>query len=1236
MMLEHETRTNPVIRISRGLRPAVSLFVACVFWLAQMQLAHAAIDNTARAVGIYNGTGVFSSPATASVPVIPANPLIEVNKAGVLNDDDGTPGLTAGDTISYTITVTNPGNVSLTGVNVTDPLVSLSFQGGDADNDFRLDPTETWTYGGSYTITNFDLATRGGGDDDIDNTVTVRSNESPDDTDSQETRIDPNVSMAVSKVGTLNDDDGTPGLSAGDSISYEITINNNGTADLTNVNVTDVLEQSGTSTPLTTTYLSGDVDNDSQIDSGEMWLYSASYIITQANIDDGGNIVNTASVSTDQVGPRDGTDTQTLGGFVDNYTMTKLASLVDGDSDALADAGEVINYTFRFTNTGNRSLANLRVDDPLPGLSAILCSNDLDTDGDIDLLAPTQSLYCTASYTVQGSDITSGSVDNTATTSATRLNGVVPVSEDDTANDNSTMTPTDSDFELNVNKTVASSREVLPNVVEVDYLIEVTNLAPATQTNITLSDDVSASVSAPASMVGDAQIISVSGFSGTGGTNAGFDGRGNTDLLSGDVQLLSSETGRIIIRARFDRRAGDLDLSNTAFASSDQIPGSVPSDDPSETPSNPDDVNPTPYTLPDADGDGSPDDNESPVSDRDGDGIADANDYDPTGYFYCEENGRILSGGLITVTNLTGGGSLTGLGSANNITILEDGSSGFYQFYVTAAGTYRLSYTLPAGGIASTSRLPSGALDVTSLLPSNPGVLGGGEVGASGILNDFTASGNPFHTDFVIEENDPSVFNNNIPLMLCGSPSVVADKEVASGPDLQPDSSNTITYRLTALNNGSSRLDNVSLSDDLATVFGAGNFAIVNTTIEAAPGGFGATIDPFFDGEGNTQVLTTGGNLEAGEQVSVLLALSITSPAGTYTNTVSAGGENPLTGVAVPDDDASVGVTFNAILPTTGVVATKTTPVASAPLGGIVPYTITYQNTGNVALSNVDFVDMLPRGFTYVLGSATINGTSVEPTIRDFNLIWSGQDIAIGATVTLELRLIVGAGVTGTEFSNTTWVSNPGDGSLISNRARATIRLEVEPVFQCSQVIGRVFDDLDRDGYHDTGEPGLGGVRLASVKGLLITTDQYGRYHITCDAIPNEQIGSNYILKLDERTLPTGYRLTSENPRVVRLTRGKLSKLNFAVANLRVVSLALGDASFKSGATSMTPNSLKDVARILPLLDQEASVLKISYKAGNASPQLEDRRLKATRALIERAWASRDREHDLTIEIDEN
>ena len=52
---------------------------------------------------------------------------------------------------------------------------------------------------------------------------------------------------------------------------------------------------------------------------------------------------------------------------------------------------------------------------------------------------------------------------------------------------------------------------------------------------------------------------------------------------------------------------------------------------------------------PDADGDGK-DDAEEGTGDRDGDGIPDYLDYDPSGWFYDQESGEIISGGTIDIT----------------------------------------------------------------------------------------------------------------------------------------------------------------------------------------------------------------------------------------------------------------------------------------------------------------------------------------------------------------------------------------------------------------------------------------------------------------------------------------------------------------------------------------------------------------------------------------------------------
>lgn len=185
-------------------------------------------------------------------------------------------------------------------------------------------------------------------------------------------------------------------------------------------------------------------------------------------------------------------------------------------------------------------------------------------------------------------------------------------------------------------------------------------------------------------------------------------------------------------------------------------------------------------------------------------------------------------------------------------------------------------------------------------------------------------------------------------------------------------------------------------------------------------------------------------------------------------------------------------------------------------------------------------------------------------------------------------------------------------------------------MFDCGDVIGKVFDDQNRNGYQDEGEPGLPAVRVATVHGLLITTDADGRFNIPCADIPDADIGSNFIVKLDTRTLPTGYHVTTENPRRVRLTRGKVVKLNFGASISRLVKLELNGRVFAAGSAALNPKWQAGLDRLVATLEAETSVLVITYR-GDEDP-LARARLSAVRDAVNQRWRAVSGRYELAID----
>ncbi len=110
-------------------------------------------------------------------------------------------------------------------------------------------------------------------------------------------------------------------------------------------------------------------------------------------------------------------------------------------------------------------------------------------------------------------------------------------------------------------------------------------------------------------------------------------------------------------------------------------------------------------------------------------------------------------------------------------------------------------------------------------------------------------------------------------------------------------------------------------------------------------------------------------------------------------------------------------------------------------------------------------------------------------------------------------------------------------------------------------------------------EQGIPGVRIGTVEGLLIETDRYGRYHLQGVSPSHFARGSNFVMKVDAATLPSGSKFTTENPRVRRITPGIPVRFDFGVKMIEEVleaakghvDMSLGEVVFEANSAVIRP-----------------------------------------------------------------
>ncbi len=1077
--LTNVTVTDPLVTVVGGpiasLAPGASnstTFTAS-YVITQANINAGGVTNQATATGTPptgpnvtdlsdNNSPLENDP---TVTPIPRNPSIAIVKTGTFVDNAPT-GANPGDVITYAFTVTNTGNVTLTNVTVTDPLVTVvggpiaSLAPGASDNT---------TFTASYVITQADINTGGvtnqatatGTPPTGPNVTDLSDDNSPLQNDPTITTIPNAASIAIVKTGTLNTNVVAPNgvANPGDVITYAFTVTNTGNVTLTNVTVTDPL----------VTVVGGPIASLAPGASNST-TFTASYVITQANINAGGVTNQATATGTPPTGPNVTDLSDNNSPLENDPTVTpipqtpSIAIVKTGvlntnvvSPSGVANPGDVITYSFTVTNTGNVPLTNVTVTDPLVTV----------VGGPISL-APgaSNSTSFTASYTITQANITAGGVTNQATATGTPPTGpnVTDLSDNNSPLENDpTVTPIPQTPSIAIVKTgVLNTNVVAPNGVAnpgdvITYAFTVTNTGNVPLTNVTVTDPLVTVVGGPiASLAPGASnsttftasyVITQANINAGGVTNQATatgtppTGPNVTDLSDNNSPLENDPTvtpiprnpsiaivktgtfvdnaptganpGDVITYAFTVTNTGNVTLTNVTVT--DPLVTVVGGPIASLAPGASDNTTFTAsYVITQADI------NTGGVTNQ-----ATATGTPPTGpnvTDLSDDNSPLQNDPTITTIPNAASIAIVKTGTLNTNVVAPNGVANpgdviTYAFTVTNTGNVTLTnvtvtdplVTVVGGPIAS---LAPGASNSTTFTASY--VITQANINAGGVTNQATATGTPPTGPNVTDlsdnnsplENDPTVTpipqTPSIAIVKTGvlNTNVVAPNGVANPGDV-------ITYAFTVTNTGNVPLTNVTVTDPLVTVVGG-------PIASLAPGASNSTTF-------TASYVITLADINAGGVTNQALATG-TPPTGPNVTDLS-DNNSPL------ENDPTV--TPLPRTPRLSVIKSATGTVGSNGFITKVLYSIVVRNTGNVTVSNIQVTD---NNGTITSGTnpipSLLPGASATLTVEH---IVTSADVTAGYVE--NTATAVGDSPQGTDdvtdvsdagtFKNTTPISNP-------------------------------------------------------------------------------------------------------------------------------------------------------------------------------------------------------------------
>ncbi|WP_418064474.1 hypothetical protein [Pimelobacter simplex] len=451
-----------------ALAPDATTTCTATYTPTQADVDAGGVSNAAVATATEpDGSSLTSTPSALEIPGR-GEPELTLAKTADLASYE------LGDTITYTFTVTNTGNVTIDDVAVAEG----SFTGsGDlsaitcGDAAASLAPGDSVDCTATYEVTQADVD-RGS----VDNTATADGTTTTGDAVTSgpaDASVPADQQPAIAIEKTADKDQ----VVAGETIRYFFDVTNTGNVTLRDILVLDGQDFTGNGDELEILCRASDTQVLAPGATIRCW---ADYVVVQADVDQGG-LDNTADASgLPPKGERVLSDRASLSIPADQDPALSLVK--SNDATGPLEAGQQVTYTFVVTNTGNVTMTDIRIrEDAFTGsgtLSEATCAPDELRAA----LPPGEQVTCTATYDVTQADVDVGTIDNTASA------GGIPPSGDDPvwSAPDSSKAPFEAAPAISLVKSASTDRLVAGETVT--YSFRVTNDGNVTLSSVGVSE----------------------------------------------------------------------------------------------------------------------------------------------------------------------------------------------------------------------------------------------------------------------------------------------------------------------------------------------------------------------------------------------------------------------------------------------------------------------------------------------------------------------------------------------------------------------------------------------------------------------------------------------------------------------------------------------------------------------------------------------------------------------------